>query len=442
MPKQQPTVRTKATKRIPAKPLRLTEQKKPDPFLVGVANASTTLANQEIYAKSLANGRLSQVQRQSLAAGIGKIQGNRHLQRVLARSGNDAQKVIYPESAGASLESSSAQDRPSLVNQAKFASSMTLSQASTPAVFGNWLEDALDLREDEDLWDEWEDYQDAREALTEFVSGTYNEENYQSTTRLGMFDALYVPATNTLQITVKCKFNFVNGSATEFPTAGPEDLQWTDQAAMDSWKAKFISTVSSTWSSGNLAFYCQKDWWESRVARVNIEVHEVDDDEHFALSITKIPTGAFRQSSVSAPDTGIFGGLFGYDPGSGDFDSEDLNEVNKPGGKQIGAVHEAGHMLGLDDEYETGSSEAPSHSDMVQSEFGHGVARGADGRIMSGGMDIQPEHGVTFLAALKKATGMDEWSATQKAPRAIPVNPESRNGPGDFPAPDPDTRPA
>jgi hypothetical protein len=321
---------------------------------------------------------------------------------------------------------------------------MPESQTATPNVQADWLSDAasavgdaLDIRSDEGELDEWEDYQDAVKAQQEFSSQSYSAENFQSTTKLGMFDAIYNPSGGALKIICKCKFNFVSGSPAQFPDATPEELAWTDEAAMNDWKSRFISTVSSTWSSGGHIFYSQKDWWESLAAKVSVEIREVSEDEHFGLTITKIPPGGKHTSGVYRPKTGFFG----YTPGRGDFDSEDLETVRKPGGMQTPAVHEAGHMLGLDDEYiDPKDSSTPAHSDLVESEFGHGSARGTDGRIMSGGNDIQPEHGVTFLEALKNATDMSEWSATKKTPRPIPMNPALKNV-GDFPQPSSDRVP-
>jgi hypothetical protein len=281
----------------------------------------------------------------------------------------------------------------------------------------DWLGDVLDTRDNEE-------YLDATEDLASFKRRNYTETNFQSSTHLGMFDVLFNPNTGALQITCKVKFSFVNGSATQFPGASAADLTWTDAVKAD-WKSRYLSTVSAAWSGGHHIFHCQKDWWEALTATTTVQFVETERSEHFNLSITKIPPGGFRQSSVTRPDSSWLGDT----PGSGDFDSEDLTPTAKPGGTQVGAVHEAGHMLGLDDEYGTGT---PDHSGLVQSEFGHGVARGADGRIMSGGMEIQPEHGVTFLEALKSATSMQEWSHIKKFPKPVPG---AAAAPGASPAP-------
>ncbi len=301
---------------------------------------------------------------------------------------------------------------------------------------GNAVGDALDIRDNEAALDLWEDYESSMDELVDFIGDTHTEENFQSSTRIGFFDASYSPGNNELTITCRCKFNFVNGTAAQFPTASAADLTWTDEAK-ENWRNQFLNDCSTAWS-GNHTFFCQKDWWEMLQASVNVRFTSAESDEHFALNVKKIPPGEFDRSSVTSPQP-ILGGLLGYTQGTGDFDSEDLTTVNKPGGQQQAAVHESGHMLGLDDEYFTGETDAPSHSDMVDDELGHGVARGEDGRIMSGGMDIEPEHGVTFLEALKAATGMDEWSTQAKSPTPVPPNPASQ-GMGDFPQSDSDTQ--
>lgn len=382
---------------------------------------NTTAGNlHQAQVDRLGDPRLPAVQRQALAAKIGRVQGNRHLQRVAITLKKTSPKPQgesqrEPAAAGATV-------------QRNWFSDVT-----------NFVGDVLNIRENEAALDLWEDYQDAKKELKAFKAKTHTAKNFQSTTRLGMFDATYKPAKGILEVVCKCQFNFINATAAEFPKAKPEELTWTDEKEKNQWKKNFLSTASSAWSTENPIFYCQKDWWESLTAKVVTKFKAVDADPHFVLNIKKIPKKEFVTSKVKRPKVKPDGT---FTPGVGTFDTEDLEKVNKPGGKQVPAVHEAGHMLGLDDEYETGSKKAPSHSKLAKSEFGHGVARGADGRIMSGGSDIQPEHSVTFLAALKEATGMDEWTAAMcPAPKPIPPNPHTQ-GLGDYPLPSSDTRPA
>ena len=62
-------------------------------------------------------------------------------------------------------------------------------------------------------------------------------------------------------------------------------------------------------------------------------------------------------------------------------------------------------MLGLGDEYPSKKNKKRiAHAKLVRAEFRKGVLRARDDRIMSGGNRIEPEHGVTFLEALRAVT--------------------------------------
>lgn len=78
--------------------------------------------------------------------------------------------------------------------------------------------------------------------------------------------------------------------------------------------------------------------------------------DHWEVTVTKIKAGSFRTSYVA------------YKKGQVTLDSEDLVPVNK-GAKtpQRGAVHEFGHMLGLDDEYIKGSKHKHDTSSIMHS---------------------------------------------------------------------------
>jgi hypothetical protein len=67
--------------------------------------------------------------------------------------------------------------------------------------------------------------------------------------------------------------------------------------------------------------------------------------------------------------------------------------------KQKGAVHEYGHMIGLDDEYTVDG--AIEHAAMVRSALGTTLVEGSSNDIMSGGNTIEKQHYITFLQALK-----------------------------------------
>jgi outer membrane protein OmpA-like peptidoglycan-associated protein len=74
------------------------------------------------------------------------------------------------------------------------------------------------------------------------------------------------------------------------------------------------------------------------------------------------------------------------------------------------AGHEAGHMLGLADEYPRAGAPAPAHIKLVEEALGKEVAQtflqreARSASIMSSGLDVRPYHYVTFWEALGRAT--------------------------------------
>ena len=111
------------------------------------------------------------------------------------------------------------------------------------------------------------------------------------------------------------------------------------------------------------------------------------------------------------------------------------------------ALHEFGHMIGLDDEYPTadpatpgGAATArpvgarPDHSRLAERLIpGQQPIRAHhDESIMSNGEQVRPHHYVTFLEALGKMTGTEGTWGIRPGPGA------GGRGPGDFPPPKPD----
>jgi hypothetical protein len=265
-------------------------------------------------------------------------------------------------------------------------------------------------------------YTDSMRERRAYQTRIFEKDPHAPSTGRGLFGAEL--GIGTLAITIRCSFDFEDASFWEYPNAPDEETEWQPGEA-DRWKATFMAQVRSVWS-GQHTFHCQRDWWESEFANTDIEVVESAENPHFACTVQKIPPKEFRTSSVSSP---IFGGALGG--GTADFDSNDINSVPKAGGDQRASVHEAGHMLGLDDEYGDPDEEV-EHSDIVEDQGGGKVIRGADGRIMSGGEQVGTAHGSTFLEVLKEITHVD-WGNTPKPPRPVPPG---GDGPmGDFPTP-------
>ncbi len=97
-------------------------------------------------------------------------------------------------------------------------------------------------------------------------------------------------------------------------------------------------------------------------------------DEDFELSVTKIPSGSFSSSCVM------------YTMGNANLDSEDLVPISKGAGTQRGAVHEFGHMLGLNDEYPAAKGNMNWTADTES--------------IMHSGEKVRPRHYVPFATWL------------------------------------------
>ena len=129
------------------------------------------------------------------------------------------------------------------------------------------------------------------------------------------------------------------------------------------------------------------------------------------LNVSKIPElGDTRKSRVKRPSK-----KHGK-PGQATLDSEDLVQYEG----QTPAYHEAGHMLGLGDEYpgKKFKGKAPAHSKLVEAEFGKGVLRGKDNRIMShGNRGRARARRHVPRGACAPPRSMKEWSFTPKTRR-------------------------
>ena len=226
----------------------------------------------------------------------------------------------------------------------------------------------------------------AREQFKEFMSHPYSGHFSHG---MGYFYAVYEPAKQTLTATVPVYFTFVG---------------WRGSP---SWRKQFVSQMASFWSRHELI--CTRPGWESAKARVKVKVDDLDvtpagsHARHIEVHIDR--PGQYVVSKVTK--------------GAATLEASDLER--KPGGGSI-AAHEFGHMLGLDDEYydkNEPNERWAGHSDLVKAEFGYGVPRleertdtdpfkhsimfdTSKGRVLA-------EHGVVFLAAIAKITGVPDW---------------------------------
>jgi hypothetical protein len=289
-------------------------------------------------------------------------------------------------------------------------------------------------------------YADAQQALEAFLATTpLRREKYRSPSiGLGFFDVEFSPP--VLILDVKLSFSFVPGTAGQFPHAKAEDLLWK-QGEAERYKEQWVKNAMELWKPGIFTFYCQREGWESLKATV-LPVFAVDDaDPHFTCAVTKVPPGqaataAFRSETAgptvvttTSPRTGTTVEFF---PQTSHFGSRDVESMKKPGGTQRTGVHEAGHMLGLGDEYvdlERGhlKGQEVEHSQLAEHQLGEKVLYETSDTIMSGGEKVLPRHSVTFREALETVSGIREWALTPKAPMAPGIDP-SRIEPTPAPA--------
>jgi hypothetical protein len=260
-------------------------------------------------------------------------------------------------------------------------------------------------------------YEDAQSKLNEFSGKKHPPvPKVFSPSTGGHFRVQLDPRAKRLDISVKCRFEFLDDGPARID---PEEMKmataegrapamireaWTLEAKQE-WKRKFLLEVNADWSN-NFDYYCHKDWWESLNVPAMIRFYEVPETEGGGPDLGVIVHKGDTNLMINTVKLG--GGRM------------EVNEsvVEDRGGAT--AVHEAGHVLGLGDEYAEGAPEGKGadHSGLVEAEFGHKVIRGKGDpdSIMANGVKILPEHGVTFLEAIRDITGMQEWHMKPKVP--------------------------
>jgi hypothetical protein len=212
-------------------------------------------------------------------------------------------------------------------------------------------------------------YERSMADKAKFMAWLWEGPSWHPSTGLGNFDILYEPKTGLLTVTVKCRFKFIDGKASDWEDLDidPDEVKW-DDAAKVKWKRDFTRRVSAFWSD-HFTFHCTRDWWEDLHAVVKVKfVESSHKNSHYDLNVTKIPDAAFRRSSVRR--------LKGpAKHGKSYMNSEDLSPAVHTGEReQTPAYHEAGHMLGLGDEYHDKKHTGPvAHDKLVRAEFGHGA---------------------------------------------------------------------
>jgi outer membrane protein OmpA-like peptidoglycan-associated protein len=190
----------------------------------------------------------------------------------------------------------------------------------------NAVGDALDVRTDEARLD-------AEEDLEEFRNQTFADiDRFNSPAGIGQFQVGFNARTGALAITVRVFFEFTAGeAAATSPGFRPEEFQWHGEEA--AWKAQYMSTFSSAWSSPatGLSIHSTKPHWDRMLVSTNVSVVEAASagEAHFVVRVAKYPPDArMVTSSVAPPGTHHTGGT-NCDPNTAA--STPANMVNSPG---------------------------------------------------------------------------------------------------------------
>lgn len=214
--------------------------------LTDVLTAATGGDGLEDQATRLNDRRLLTAQRQAMAGRIGQKQGNRHLQRVVARENN----------------------------------------ARTTGPIQRQPADATALTDEERAKIDQE--------KAEFRKGTYTVKNHQPSTNLGKFDASYDPNSGTLKIIVKIAFEFKN--APDAPTWAilsetkelMRKLTWSDEEK-ESYMTQFTQAAEGKWSQ-KYQIQSKKPHWEEFVANTQVIIAPwlgQHADAHFQVTVHK-----------------------------------------------------------------------------------------------------------------------------------------------------------
>lgn len=236
-----------------------------------------------------------------------------------------------------------------------------------------------------------------------FNAGKYEKKNYAPPTRLGLFDVSLNPKNGRLEVLSKLKFNFIDGELADFYGKKGESHTWSKNEKKK-WQGEYVALIEGRW--GGKYHFIHPDMKDVHVY-VDVEIEAVDAGWHYDLQIKKVPKGVLEISSVSIHDE---------DPSTDEMtstlDSNDLTFVTKDESvkdKQKGAIHEYGHMIGLDDEYEDSDPGTIWHETLVRDALGTVLVEGNYKDVMSVGNHIEKQHYVTFLQALKDITNLKKW---------------------------------
>ncbi|MCA9548362.1 MAG: OmpA family protein, partial [Myxococcales bacterium] len=216
---------------------------------------------------------------------------------------------------------------------------VTVAEASQ-GIHGDWMDDALNAVGDALNMRDNEVELDALEELEKFRAKAFTPlTDHAPSSGLGLFDVAFDAASGRMTVTLKVKYDFVNGNAASVaPGFRPEEFTWTG-AEKAAWKTRYQTDVSAMWSSQH-QFKSTKPHWDAMVVDTSVVVTEDAGDPHYVLSVSKYPDDAdMTGSSVCDPGYHHSGAVCAQNAadaagnrpnhGSGEFDSNDTRPEQK-----------------------------------------------------------------------------------------------------------------
>jgi outer membrane protein OmpA-like peptidoglycan-associated protein len=160
------------------------------------------------------------------------------------------------------------------------------------------------------LWDA--KFFQAKKDFPKFVAGNYTYPKFTKGFN-GKFDVDYQPASNQLDITVKVKFNFIDDPAPQPSLFNLFGLLYKEpkadvEARHKAYRDNFMKIVTSQWS-GRFQMQNVREpksiWGKLNPVHSNVNVVEVDADQHFVIEVHQKKTGT---ANVHMGTTQLFKG--------------------------------------------------------------------------------------------------------------------------------------
>jgi hypothetical protein len=260
-----------------------------------------------------------------------------------------------------------------------------------------------------------------REAAAKEVEA-FKKKTYEGDYALGFgfFYADYDPRKGTLTVSVPVRFEFHDSDENRVEIIDPtsahpqmkpihEPKSWgadksSGRSEREVWRETFIRLAEGFWSHHLLS--CTRPGWENVWARVVVKVDDAGNEPRAGHEPFKLDV--YRGDTPSGSEY--------VTKGRAELGFTDVQTMVT--GDHPVAVHEFGHLLGFDDEYEAPDKPGyAGHSELVRGEFGYGVPRldskredrFKDSIMFRHGGEVLVEHGVIFLDALRNITGVHEW---------------------------------